>query len=346
MRSRPGFTLIELLVVIAIIAILIGLLVPAVQQVRAASARASCQNNLHQLGVAMHNYESTYKKLPPAFHATVPPAFTGFPAYFFSWSVLAELNPFLEQTTIYRQMDLTQPIYVPPTYTISAPNQFAVQQIVPLFLCPADKMTPVSSAYGVTDMAPTNYAACVGTGTTNGGAPYGSPWNGDGMFRAKLSARILDVRDGTSNTAMMSESLLGDGPESATGTIPGDPQLVYAYVSFGTAMTPANCAAATSWNLSNRRGFMWATGEMRCASYNHFATPNSPTPDCITNDANPGEGQYTAIGFRGARSNHTGGVNLLMGDGSVRFVSNGVQLATWRAIATRAGGEAFSDPNF
>src|SRR6266545_1326204 len=248
MRSRHGFTLIELLVVIAIIAILIGLLVPAVQQVRAASDRASCQNNLHQLGVALHNYESANKRFPPAFRATVPPAFAGFPAYFFSWSVLAEINPYLEQTAIYRQMDLTQPIYVPPTYTISAANQFAVQQVVPLFLCPADKMAPVSSAYGVTNMAPTNYAVCVGTGTTGGGAPFGSPWNGDGMFRAKLSTRILEVRDGTSTTAMMSERLLGDGPESGTGAIPGDPRLVYAYVSMGTPLTTANSAP----NISER----------------------------------------------------------------------------------------------
>src|SRR6202158_5698273 len=123
MRRRHAFTLIELLVVIAIIGVLIGLLLPAVQKVREAANRMSCQNNLKQLGIAMFNYEGTYNKFPPAFVGNVPPAYTGFPAYFFSWSALAFLNPFLEQTNIYNQMDLTQPIYVPPAYNISTANQ-------------------------------------------------------------------------------------------------------------------------------------------------------------------------------------------------------------------------------
>jgi prepilin-type N-terminal cleavage/methylation domain-containing protein/prepilin-type processing-associated H-X9-DG protein len=343
MRTRPGFTLIELLVVIAIIAILIGLLVPAVQKVRESASRAQCQNNLKQLGLALHNHHGVYKRFPPAFKGDVPPAYTGFPAYFFSWSALAYLNPYLEQTNIYKRMDLTQPIYVPPTYTISAANQFAVQQIVPLFLCPSDQMKPVSSAYGVTDLGPTNYAVNVGTGTTNGGPPFGSSWNSDGLFRAKIGTRITDVRDGTSNTAMMSESLLGAGPENVTGAIPDDPQLVYAYVQIGLPVNDATCAGATTWNNANRRGFMWATGELRCASYNHYLLPNSPTPDCVTNDLTPGEGIYTAVGFRAARSWHDGGVNVLLGDGSVRFLTSSITLASWRALATRSGGDIVGD---
>src|SRR5262249_42222671 len=153
----------------------------------------------------MHNYEGAIGHLPPAFRNTVPPAWTGLPAYFFSWSALAELNPFLEQTNIYNTMDLTQPIYVPPNFNISATNQFAVQQIVKLFLCPSDKMQPVSVAYGEPVIGPTNYAVCVGTGTTNGGPPFGSPLGSDGMFMAGTGFRITDITDGSSNTAMMSE---------------------------------------------------------------------------------------------------------------------------------------------
>jgi prepilin-type N-terminal cleavage/methylation domain-containing protein len=341
LRRRPGFTLIELLVVIAIIAILIALLVPAVQKVRAAAARTQCLNNLKQLGLAMHNYESAIKRLPPAFKGDVPPAFAGFPPYFFSWSALAYLNPYLEQTAIYNRMDLTQPIYMPPTYNISPANQFAVQQIVPLFLCPSDLGIPVVNPgdYGVPTMGPTNYAVCVGTGTTNGGAPYGIMWNTDGMFQAKLAMRFADMGDGLSNTAMMSESTLGTGDEN-TAVRPPDPQTYYSYVSIGTPITDSNCAAATQFNNSNRRGFSWATGEMRCASYNHYLPPNSPTPDCITNDVNTG---YTSTGFRGARSKHDGGVNLLLGDGSARFVANTISLTSWRAVATRAGNEVIAD---
>jgi prepilin-type N-terminal cleavage/methylation domain-containing protein/prepilin-type processing-associated H-X9-DG protein len=341
---RSGFTLIELLVVIAIIAILIALLVPAVQKVREAAARTQCLNNLKQLGLAMHNYEGAIKRLPPAFKGDVPPAFTGFPPYFFSWSALAYLNPYLEQTNIYNRMDLTQPIYMPPTYNISPANQFAVQQIVPIFLCPSDLGQPVINPgdYGVPTMGPTNYAVCIGTGTTNGGAPYGVMWSSDGMFQAKLALRFADIVDGLSNTAMMSESTLGTGDESTT-TQPADPQTYYNYVSIGTPISDASCASATLYNNSNRRGFSWATGELRCASYNHYLPPNAPVPDCITND--PGTG-YTSTGFRGARSRHSNGVNMLLGDGSARFVSNSVSIATWRAAATRAGGEVINDSSW
>jgi prepilin-type N-terminal cleavage/methylation domain-containing protein len=342
-RHRPAFTLIELLVVIAIIAILIGLLVPAVQKVREAAARTQCSNNLKQLGLAMHNYESVYKRLPPAFKGDVP-AGSQLPAYFYSWSALAYLNPYLEQTAIYNRMDLTQPIYLPPTYNISPANQFAVEQVVPLFICPSDNGQPVVNPgdYGVPTMGPTNYAVCIGSGTTNGGAPFGGMWNSDGMFQAKNQLRIADVPDGLSNTAMMSESTLGTGDEN-TNTLPPDPQTYYSYVAIGTPVNDANCAAAKNYNNSNRRGFSWATGELRCASYNHYLLPNSPTPDCITNDLATG---YTSTGFRTARSKHIGGINMLLGDGSVRFVSNGIALATWRAIATRNRGEVISDSNW
>ncbi len=335
---RRGFTLIEVLVVIAIIGILIGLLLPAVQRVRETAARTQCQNNLKQLGLAMHNYAGTFGTLPPAFMTSVPPAWSGLPPYFFSWSALAELNPFLEQTNIYRTMDLTQPIYVPPNFNISPANQFAVQQVVKLFLCPSDRMQPVSAAYGEPTIGPTNYAVCVGTGTTNGGPPFGSPLNSDGMFMAGNGQRVTDVTDGTSNTAMMSESLLGEGPENAGGPMPDIPnavQLVYAYTGFGTPLSDAACGAASEWNVANRRGFMWASGEMRCASYNHYYPPNAATYDCVTNDLTT----FTSMAFRAARSNHPGGVNLLLGDGSVRFVSQAISLGTWRAVATRAGGE-------
>jgi prepilin-type processing-associated H-X9-DG protein len=326
--------LIELLVVIAIIGVLLALLLPAVQKVREAAARTQCENNLKQLALAMHHYEGVHGSFPPAFRGM------GTPAYFDSWSSLAELNPFLEQTAIYNQMDLTLPTYesVIP-FNITAPNRFAVQQTVKLFLCPSDKMQPVTvgPAYGVPVLGPANYAVCNGSGT-NGG----SPWDADGAFIAQRPMRLADLTDGTSNTAMLSESTLGEGAESATGPAPASLATVFAYLS-GQPLSESACAGARLWNVEHLRGFLWASGEIRCASYNHYLPPNAPQADCVTFDVRPGQARYTALGWRAARSRHSGGVNLALCDGSVRFVVDSIGLNVWRSLATRAGSEVLPD---
>lgn len=336
MNRRLAFTLIELLVVMAIIAILIGLLLPAVQKVREAAARIKCQNNLKQLGVALHNYEGTAGKLPPLYPGTAPNSTTF--NYKYTWSVLAQLNPYLEQTAIYNVMDLDQPMY-DAANQITAPNRFAVVQKVPIFLCPSDRGVPVSSAYGVTDMGPSNYVACHGSGHSGGG--YGSPVAADGVFPAVTGVKILEIADGTSNTVAFSESILGDGAE-VSATQPGNETVAYKYTGFsGTLPSDANCAGTPeSWNGYNRRGFMWASGEARCVSYNHYLTPNSGSFDCIANDPT---NTYIAVGYRAARSRHMRGVNVLLADGSVRFVRDSVPPQTWRDLSTRAGGEAEGD---
>ena len=172
MKTRRGFTLIELLVVIAIIAILIGLLLPAVQKVREVASRMSCQNNLKQIGLALHNYEGANGKWPALYPGTAPGS-TAF-NYKYTWSALAQLNPYLEQTNIYNAMDLKQPMY-DAANQITAQNRFAVVQKVSLFLCPSDRRVPVSSAYGVTDMGPTNYVANHWSGVSGGPAGRSSP---------------------------------------------------------------------------------------------------------------------------------------------------------------------------
>jgi prepilin-type N-terminal cleavage/methylation domain-containing protein/prepilin-type processing-associated H-X9-DG protein len=338
MQSRRGFTLIELLVVIAIIAILIALLVSSVQKVRQAAARTQCQNNLKQIGLALHNFEGEHKALPPVFPATAKGAFIGIvPDYFYSWSVLAQLSPYLEQTAIFNQMNLDEPMYTLPTLTVLPDNQFALQQKIAIFLCPADRMQPVGGGYGVPVFGPVNYGACMGSGTTAGAAPYGSPWDADGIFRAKLKTKAKEILDGLSSTVSFSESTLGEGPTMVAGPIPGRPDAVYANVP--PPLTPEACAKAKLWNVQQPRGYLWASGEIRCAAYNHFYTPNPTTYDCVANLSTPGPQQYTAVGFKAARSFHPGGVNVLFADGAVRFVTNGVQADVWTALGTRAGGE-------
>ena len=345
MPARRAFTLIELLVVIAIIAVLIALLLPAIQNVRQAATRTQCQNNLKQIGLALHNFEGVNHYLPPVFPATPKPPYVGrVPDYFYSWSVLAQISPFLEQTAIFNRLNLNEPLYDLPAVNVLPDNQFAVQQTIPLFLCPADKMQPVGGGYGVPVFGPVNYCACIGSGTTDGGAPYGSPWDADGIFRAQEKGTLGEITDGLSNTAAFSESTLGEGPAVLSGPIPGDPQKVYANVA--NPLTPDSCAQATQWNQQLPRGYLWASGEIRCASYNHFYPPNPPEYDCVANLFSLGPQQYTAVGLKAARSLHPGGVNVLMADGAVRFVTNGIQPDVWTALGTRDGGETLGAGDF
>ncbi|MCY2943400.1 MAG: DUF1559 domain-containing protein [Planctomycetota bacterium] len=336
MNPRRAFTLIELLVVIAIIAVLIGLLLPAVQKVREAANRMQCSNNLKQLGLALHNYDGSNGKWPALYPGTAPGS-TAF-NYKYTWSVLAQLNPYLEQTNIYNTMNLAQPMY-DGANQITTQNRFAVVQKVSLFLCPSDRGKTVSSAYGVTDLGPTNYVASHGSGVSGGG--YGSPIAGDGVFPAVNGIKITDILDGTSNTAAMSESILGDGAE-VSPTQPGDEKVAYKYLGYtGTLPNDSNCAGTPPlWNGYNRRGFLWASGEARCVSYNHYYTPNSRNFDCIANDPTM---TYIAVGYRAARSRHPGGVNVLLADGSVRLVQDSISLQIWRALGTRTGGEVGGD---
>jgi hypothetical protein len=218
-------------------------------------------------------------------------------------------------------------------------NPFAVQQVIKLFLCPSDKSAPVSfNRYKEPVWGPTNYAVCTGTGIAGGG----STKNTDGMFYAGSAVTLHDVKDGTSTTAMLSESILGAGPFGDSVPRPDivDPTDTYVALPFPQLgpLTTAGCATAPNINYTDLRGFQWASGEIRCASYNHFYGPNSPTPDCMGIDLD-----FSDLGWRTARSRHQGGVNLAMGDASIRFVGNGIDLGIWQALATRNGGEVVGD---
>jgi prepilin-type N-terminal cleavage/methylation domain-containing protein/prepilin-type processing-associated H-X9-DG protein len=319
--GRTAFTLIELLVVIAIIAILLGLLLPAVQKVREAAARAKCQNNLKQLGLAMHNHESALGYFPPGYEQKQSPSYPSIPAFRWRWSAIARLTPYLEQTAIYNACDLDNPLYDASGNVLNSKgNQLAVQQLVPILLCPSD---PRSSTRPDPLHGPTNYCVCVGSGR-NGATRLETA---DGMFYRHSKTRFADIPDGTSNTAMMSESLIGPNTGSASAPLtPQQRDLVYAWIGGGGAM-PGSCASPIEYRTD--RNTRWADGDAYETLYDHGYPPNSPNVDCISTSAN----------WKGARSRHTSGVNLLRADGSVRFLANTVDAVAWGNLGSRAGGE-------
>jgi prepilin-type N-terminal cleavage/methylation domain-containing protein/prepilin-type processing-associated H-X9-DG protein len=317
MRLRRAFTLIELLVVIAIIAILIALLVPAVQKVREAASRTQCQNNLHQIGVALHGYHAAQKCFPQ-----------GRNQYPKVVSAHARLLPYLERQEIESTLNYDG--------TLSDPANAAASLLkVATFLCPSDLST--GQVPGMPDWG-TNYVACSGAGAIFDAAgnpvTYFTIATGNGIF-VQNPTRIRDILDGTSNTAAFSESLLGDGDLPAAGKPPADPRFAILEVTGGSDPTPAACDGMSgSWNTN--RGGQWINGHFGNTLYNHFYTPNPRDKwDC-------GNGSHNKA-LSTARTMHGGGVNLLLADGSVRFVNDAIALSTWRALATRAGEDAVGD---
>jgi prepilin-type N-terminal cleavage/methylation domain-containing protein/prepilin-type processing-associated H-X9-DG protein len=359
MRCRSAFTLIELLVVIAIIAILIGLLVPAVQKVREAAARAQCQNNLKQLGLAAHNHHDAMKRFPVG--TSIPYATLNADSnldirlpFGPNWAVY--LLPYIEQQPLYTRANPTSypGITVVLISGYSAANLAKLNGInnnwrviggttVPVYLCPSDpnNATPYNDPNTPIILTPAggwargNYAANAGFNDydhVNGGNSYkttNAPFNINGgvysspVFSANYGAKIPEIADGTSNTICFNEIRAGI-----------------------SALDP--------------RG-VWAIGMPSCSITNAGRDATNPTPNnTLGDDGNHGDEIQTCKEFwtntigsqlgmgcqKGgslmtsgqARSLHTGGVNACFCDGSVRFISNGVSQLTWGLLNSKADG--------
>ncbi|WP_442483680.1 DUF1559 family PulG-like putative transporter [Aeoliella sp. SH292] len=342
--SRRGFTLVELLVVIVIIGVLVAILLPAVQSAREAARRTQCLNNLKQLGLALHNYAGAEKRLPPASVAKVYAPEPSHPQTFYRWSALAHLLPYMEKQSVQDALDLSLPLYMPTSgYPISEPNRAGVSLVLSEFLCPSDLSTRVKPETG-----PSNYAVCAGSG-----AGGGTPFDTNGVFYVNSKTTFAHITDGTSHTAAMAEGLLGeDTPRSGTSAFqPSGTDRNYKFVlSFaGTPdLTDIKCRGtnvynSTTGNGNDPRGFAWASGEYRSTMYNHYLPPNSPNYDCVTSvtvdPTRPPERLYAAYGWRGARSLHPGGVQVLFADGSARLIDESIELTPWQAMSTRNGEE-------
>ncbi|MBW3598505.1 MAG: DUF1559 domain-containing protein [Planctomycetes bacterium] len=314
-KRNSGFTLIELLVVIAVIGILVALLLPAVQAAREAARRMSCTNNLKQIGLALHTYQSSLRVFPP-----------GRLDWPYVYSPQAHLLPYLEQENLENLIDYSVPFF--GADSPSWPNAAAARTTVETYNCPSDGDRVPGADFGAT-----NYVACVGSGLINDGnlATAGLPGpHPDGAFFEESAMSFRDFLDGSSNTVVFSETLLGGGVASASGAPPADPRREVLLLSGGAATTTGACTpGGGSWWAE--RGVRWIQGSYGYALYNHFYTPNAETFDC--------NNQSRTHGLTAARSRHPGGVNMLLGDGSVRFLAETIDLAVYRAAATRAGGE-------
>lgn len=329
---RRGITLIEVLVVVAIVGMLVAALLPAVQSARESSRRTSCTNNLRQLGLATATHELARGRYPIGAESRQWADRPDFPHQFFRWSLLAHLSPYYEEEQLLRSLDLKVPLYIGLAPGDIAPqNKPIVKLKIPLFLCPSDRMTAVSDIFG-----PTNYSGCAGSG-----AGGGTPFDADGLFYINSGVKAKDVTDGLSKTISFSESILGEGPLATTDRAAVNSTTGYGF-TFATPLSDAACSRPFYYNFTDLRGFSWANGEFRTTLSNNARLPNDPRMDCLASLMTTADTSkmYAGYGWRAARSRHSGGVNVALADGAVRFVEDSVDPAVWRAAATRAGGEA------
>ncbi|MBY0514709.1 MAG: DUF1559 domain-containing protein [Gemmataceae bacterium] len=337
-RSR-GFTLIELLVVIAIIAILIGLLLPAVQKVREAAARAKCSNNLKQIALACHSFADQNGGLPPAFVEITYDDYPYSNNIGPNWAVF--LLPFVEQNALYQtQSTSIQSWLIPNATPVNDRNWLNIRgSTVPTYQCPSDTSGNTPCQRSLANIggpwARGNYAANCGPNyhygyRQNGGTSSGGPWGypGKGPFSvwtgasSKKGYALLQIEDGTSNTVLFGEVIAASDPN--------DPRAVWAFGLAGSSTLTSH--ADGDCQLPNDR---YGQGQPDCSDDIRDA-PSIPSQN-LSNWTSCNSNQATA------RSRHPGGVNVALGDGSVRFIRSSISQQNWWIINATNDGRTSTD---
>jgi prepilin-type N-terminal cleavage/methylation domain-containing protein/prepilin-type processing-associated H-X9-DG protein len=337
---RKAVTLIELLVVIGIIGLLAALLLPATQQAREAARRARCGNNLHQVGLALENYLAASGVFPPGTgHAnTATSAGRLHVSDLKRYSVFTRLLPYLDQTPLYHAVNFDVALVNPygPAFKNGQrggeANTTAMATTLNVLICPSDG--------GAGDPGWTggvNYRVNLGTERWHTLANKST----DGPLMSYQASPDAATHDGLSQTVAFSEKLRGRASGTdlwpRTDMIGGGLGLPYS--------VEQSLDACAKWSNPSKgvfraSGLSWFVGDFGQTWYNQIIGPNSTMPDCVLQPSLP------IGGFVGARSNHPGGVHILMADGSVRFATNSIRREVWMAIGTRAGGEVVSQDGF
>jgi len=322
-RSQTGFTLVELLVSIGIIGVLAALLLPAVQASREAARNMACRNNLKQIGLALHNYQTANSSFPPTFCTTPLENATGTGA---SWSIHGRLLPYLEQSSAYGQVDLDVDWHQQVVTGVTAMR-------IPVFLCPSEPNDEYRLKNGHPYVSPHTYGFNFGTWLVYDPA---TGRVGDGAFLVNRGTRAAEFRDGLSNTLAVAE-VKAYQPYIRNTNDPG-----------ATAPTAPADLAGISGQLKETGHTVWPDGRVHHSGVTTAFTPNTRVSylsggteyDIDFNSQQEGKSAsritYAAVT---SRSYHPGMVNVLLMDGSVRSVADGVDATTWRALGTRRGGE-------
>jgi len=344
-RCRAGFTLIELLAVVGLIGLLLALLIPAVQGARAAARRAECQNHLKQIGLGMAGHEAVHGSFPPNLDGlltvAMQPTIPGRQSSGQGAGPLVWVLPHADQLPLFNSINFA----ISQGEGAGADENYTVRLVsVGLFLCPADPPAPVAG------MGRTNYRFCLGPNVNISSPPAylpsGGPTGREGVFSfEEFLIRAADIPDGLSQTVGVSERLQGDWTRRVFKR-GGDYRVIPPGDIFGSDGMIQACASAefVEEKVNSRGGESWFFRGTHCTSYNHVAAPNPREGACGVDifGMYPNPNQIWMMPLSGsfpATSSHSGGVNTLMMDGSVRFVRDGIAIPVWRGLASRAGGE-------